>query len=336
MSLAVDIKFVHLVAGRLEKFKQKNSMVWSFRCPLCGDSQRNKNKTRGHIYQRNNKLYYRCFNCEAGSLFGNFLKQIDPSLYRDYHFEKFRNPTPTTPSLPKEKPTPIGGKDAKIGLPSCASIPFSHPAKQFLISRKIPPKWYDRLYYAYDFKGFCNELVPDFFKREHRQMPSNDRRIVIPWYDRDGVLRGFQGRALDPTSEIRYITVKLHEDNIKCYGLDTVDFSKRIFVTEGPFDSLFLDNALAAMDSALWSVTQHSLDSEYTLIFDNEPRNPQIVRNISRAIELGHDVVVWTKSIEQKDINDMVLAGIDVRDWISKRTYNGVRAKLELQNWKKI
>ena len=71
-------------------------------------------------------------------------------------------------------------------------------------------------------------------------------------------------------------------------------------------------------------------------IYDNEPRNIEIVRRIGNTIDSGDSVVIWPNSIDDKDINDMVMSGLDVQSVIESNTYSGLEAKLKFTTWKKI
>jgi hypothetical protein len=71
-------------------------------------------------------------------------------------------------------------------------------------------------------------------------------------------------------------------------------------------------------------------------IYDNEPRNTEILSRISRVIEMGQKVVIWPSTIKEKDINDMILSGLNVQSMIELNTYSGLQAKLKFTTWKKI
>jgi hypothetical protein len=112
-----------------------------------------------------------------------------------------------------------------------------------------------------------------------------------------------------------------------------------VYVTEGPIDSMFLENAVATADSNLESITDCVDKSNVVLVFDNEPRNKEIINKINHAIENHFNVVIWPEFIEEKDINEMVLNGFspdEIQDIISKNTFVNLRAKMEFVNWKKI
>ena len=319
----IDSKYIGLVSSRLQKFKRVKADLYNFRCPICGDSQRNKNKARGYIYSVKNNTNFKCHNCGASLSFNNFLKELDPTLYKQYSMEKFkeghtgRNFVVEEPIFVFEKPT----FKSKIDLPLCSEVNFG---KNYLEGRKIDST---KFYFAEKFKEFVNSLKPTF-----ADTTFEESRIIIPLYYQKNLV-GIQGRALNSNS-IKYITVMLDDDAPKIYGLDEINKEKTVYVTEGPFDSTFISNAIAMCgadaDVSKWGV------SNPVWIYDNEPRNEEIVSRISRTIGRGERIVIWPSDIKQKDLNDMVLAGLDVKHIVECNTYCGLEAKLKFTTWKKI
>jgi len=126
----------------------------------------------------------------------------------------------------------------------------------------------------------------------------------------------------------------LEDDAPKIYGLDDVKINEPIYITEGPFDSTFIPNSIALCgadgDIDKW------ITGDIVWIYDNEPRNAEIHNRIERCINDGHKVVIWPSSIQEKDINEMVLSGLDVQSMIKSNTYSGLEAKLKFTTWKKI
>jgi len=319
----VDVKYINLISSRFQKFKKVKNNLYNFRCPICGDSQKNKNKARGYLYQVKNNTNFKCHNCGVNISFNNFLKQIDSVIYKQYTFEKFkdgktgRNFTAEEPvfhfEAPKFKP--------KLDLPKASENP---DANEYLVKRKLNPHNY---YYAEKFKSWTNSL-----KEVFDDTTKDEPRIIIPLFYQD-TLVGFQGRALGP-SKIKYITVMLNDDAPKIYGLDEVQKDKTVYITEGPFDSTFICNAIAMCgadaDVSNWGI------SNPVWIYDNEPRNAEITARISRTIDKGEKIVIWPSSIKEKDINDMILSGLNVQEVIESNTYSGLEAKLKFTTWKKI
>ena len=319
----VDVKYINIISARLQKFKRVKNDLYNFRCPICGDSQKNKNKARGYLYSVKNNANFKCHNCGASMSLNSFLKQIDVTVHREYCLDKFkdghtgRNFVADEPKFVFEKP-----KFAqRILLPLCSEVEI---ARTYLSNRRIDPS---KFYFAENF----DEFVQSFEGVDYSYM-GKEPRIIIPLYcDKD--LIGFQGRSLNSKS-IKYITVMLKEGAPKIYGLDNISKDSRVYVTEGPFDSTFIRNSIAmcGADAVLdnWGI------SNPVWIYDNEPRNREITNRISKTIDSGDSVVIWPSHINEKDINDMVLAGHDVQNLIELNTYSGLQAKLKFTTWKKI
>ena len=320
----VDSKYIGLVSSRLQKFKRVKTDLYTFRCPLCGDSQKNKNKTRGYFYRVKNNTNFKCHNCGASSSFNNFLKKLDTTLHKQYTLEKFKdghtgkNFVVETPKFDFKKPV----FKSKIDLPKASSNPF---ASEYLRSRKIDP---DKFYYADKFMEWTNTQ-----KQTFDDINKDEARIVIPMYDKDKNLIGFQGRALGK-SFTKYITVMLDEESPKIYGLDTIDEKLPIYLVEGPFDSTFVNNSLALCGSD--GDVRCLEGSSIIFVYDNEPRNREIVNRIGKCISRGERVVIWPSGVIEKDINDMVIAGHNVQKMLELNTYSGLEAKIKFNNWKKI
>ena len=319
----IDVKYINLISSRLIKFKRVKANLYNFRCPICGDSQKNKNKTRGYLYSMKADVNYKCHNCGISMTFSNFLKKVDPVIHKQYVFERFkdgstgRNTVVEDPKFEFEKPV----FKTKIALPKCSEI---DGGRSYLESRKIDPS---KFFYAEKFKEFVNTLKPTFSDTTYEES-----RVIIPLYYEKNLI-GIQGRSLNSKS-IKYITVMIDENAPKIYGLDNVRRDAPVYVTEGPFDSTFIPNAIAMCgadaDIDKWGI----IDPVW--IYDNEPRNAEILNRISRTIDRGEKVVIWPSHIKEKDINDMVLSGLDVQSVVESNIYSGLEAKLKFTTWKKI
>ena len=320
----VDSKYIGLISSRLQKFKRVKPDLYNFRCPICGDSQKHKNKARGYIYVVKNNTNFKCHNCGASLSLNNFIKKIDGTLHKQYTLEKFKEGH-TGRGFVVEEPEfkfkkPVFRK--KLDLPKASE---NADAREYLEKRKLNP---DKFYFANNFKRWVNTK-----KQTFDTIGRDESRIIIPMYDRDKNLIGFQGRSLVPNS-VKYITVMLEDEAPKIYGLDSIDEKLPVYVVEGPFDSTFVNNsvALCGSDGDLGYLE----GSDTILVYDNEPRNREIVNRIGKCIDRGETVVIWPNGIVEKDINDMVLAGHDVMSMLELNTYSGLQAKIKFNNWKKI
>jgi predicted RNA-binding Zn-ribbon protein involved in translation (DUF1610 family) len=319
----VDSKFIGLVSSRLEKFKKVKSNLYNFRCPICGDSQKNKSKTRGYLYNIKADINFRCHNCGASMTFSNFLKQLDPVIHKQYVFERFKNNS-TGRGTVVEEPT-FKFKEpkfkTKIRIPLCSEV---QRGREYLEKRGLDPK---RFYWAEDFTGFINSIKPTFGSNVPKEP-----RIIIPLYYNKNLI-GVQGRSVGYSS-VKYITTMFVDDAPKIYGLDEINDSEPIYIVEGPFDSTFIKNSIAMCGS---DVDIGSFNwSNYIYVFDNEPRNREIVNRIFKTIDRGNKVVIWPNNIIEKDINDMFVSGHDVMSVVKLNTYSGLEAKIKFNNWKKI
>ena len=319
----VDSKYIGLVSPRLQKFKKVKNNLFNFRCPICGDSKKNKSKTRGYFYTIKADVNFRCHNCGASMTFSNFLKEIDTVLHKQYVFERFKDGKSgrgTVVEEPKFNFQPPEFKQ-KIDLPKADS---NERAKEYLERRKLNPSDF---YYTSKFKAWTNS-----HKKTFDDFNYDEPRIIIPLFYKKSWI-GFQGRSLGPNS-VKYITVIFNENSPKIYGLDNIKTDAPVFVTEGPFDSTFIRNSIAMCgadgDVGKWGV------STPVWVYDNEPRSKEITSRISNNITNGESVVIWPNQIKEKDINDMVLAGHDVQSIVESNIYNGLEAKLQFTNWKRI
>ena len=319
----VDSKFIGLVSSRLQKFKKIKTDLYNFRCPICGDSQKNKSKTRGYLYSVKADVNFRCHNCGASMTLSNFLKTIDPVIHKQYVFERFKDGHTGRGTVVEDPKfnfeTPIFKKT--IDLPRASEIPI---AKKYLEKRKLDAT---KFYFAEKFQQWVNSHKQTF-DTIHR----DESRIIIPLYYKKDLV-GVQGRSLGPNS-VKYITTIFYDEAPKIYGLDDIRTRESVYITEGPFDSTFLRNSIAMCgadgDVGKWGV------STPVWVYDNEPRSKEITTRISYTIAKGESVVIWPNQIKEKDINDMVLAGHNIMPLLESNTYQNLEAKVKFNTWKKV
>lgn len=316
----IDESFIERVSGRLSNFKKVKPKLYNFRCPFCGDSSRSKKKSRGYLYPVNNNTNYKCHNCGISISFNNFLKEVDPTLYKEFSIEKYKSGFTGKNFVvesPKFETKPPVFRE-KISLPKASS---NNQAKQYLENRKLDPNVY---YYAEDFSKWVNSIT------EEPNLKS-EPRIVIPLYYNKSLI-GVQGRSIGH-SPIKYITIMFNKDSPKIYNYDSINKEKLVYVLEGPFDSYFIKNSVAMCGA---DIDLKSLNIHYPVyVYDNEPRNKEIHDRMSKAIQRGYSIVIWPETIKEKDVNDAVLAGIDVEDVLSKNVYKDLEAQLKFNFWKK-
>lgn len=347
MSLLLDTRYFLEVSPKLDCFKRVQPDLYNFRCPFCGDSKHSQSKARGYMYtfKGADGLVFKCHNCGYGTNFGHFLRELDPVLHRRYlvdlmkekgfghrdlekktdHrklYERFMTKTDILP-------------DYEDGIfKSCIRIDRlhdTHPCKKYVLSRMIPAKFYPYLYCAEDFVSFVNSVVPG--KLSGRP---NETRLVIPFLDKNGRCFAFIGRSLDPKSKMKYITVKIDESAPRIYGLDRVDYGKRIYCCEGQIDSMFLPNAIAVSGACYDDPLLDMIKPNVVIVPDNERRNPEVANNIRKIVERGFKVCLWRDGLLFKDINEAVLSGYspeDIVKMIDEDTVQGITAKVRFRLW---
>lgn len=348
MSLSVDSKYIRLLSSRLRNFKQKKDYLWNFSCPVCGDSQTNKTKARGYVFQKGSGLLYRCHNCGISIGLVNLVKSVDASLHKEYVLERYKsgesnNSRGANTMLNISPPRFDKVSKQKVLEHSewVDKLPSGHFCLDYVKGRKIPSEHHNKLLFTQHFKRFATELIPEHSREHYEEKLVNDARLVLPFYDEYNDLIAISGRALETNDQkLRYVTVRTNDSQNKLiYGMDRVDLSKTVKIVEGPLDSLFLKNCVASGDANLVLCMDAIQANNFILIFDREPRNKEIVKMMQNAINLKCNVVIWPNTVEGKDINEMVMNGLspdEIEKIISNNSFSGIEAQLKFNMWKKV
>ena len=330
MQSYIDVKYVNIISPFLQQFKKKGDFLWNFRCPYCGDSQKSRTKARGFVYRKKNDLFYKCHNCGVGTTLGKLIEHLDSKSYKDYIMERYKSGVKTVNKEPEFKfDEPVfRSKDVCSTLNSLEELQDDHPARKIIDRRNLPISSYKDLFLCPEFYKFTNNLIPNKFP----SLDGDHPRLLIPFRDEEGEIFAYQGRAFG-NEQPKYLTIKLQERD-KIFGLDKIDKRKEVLVVEGPLDSLFLDNCIAVAGADV-----PNLDCDFTVVFDNEPRNKELLKQIEKAINRGHKICLWPEQMKYKDINDMILGGHtkeEIQDLIKHNTYQGTTATLWFTKWRKI
>lgn len=333
----VESKYINMLSNKLERFKNKGKNLYNFRCPVCGDSEKNKFKARGFLFEKEGSFIYKCHNCLVSTSFRNFLKDFDSTMYAEYLLETKSANTAAEPVKFKTDITKFAKKRHEKfhvlkDLKKISQLRHDHYAKQYVVDRQIPNKFHSTLYFAPKFNAWITKHFPDKISEKARDEP----RLVIPFIDEHGYVFGVQGRSFQKDSTLRYITIMFKEED-KIFGLERLDPNRKFFICEGPIDSLFLYNgiAMAGADSS----TKYASHPNSVYLYDNEPRNRDIVKRMEACVAENKSLVIWPDNIKEKDVNDIVLSGVDIRELnriISDRVFTGLQAKMELNKWKRI
>ena len=341
--MILDRKYISLVSYKLRNFKQKNDNLFNFSCPFCGDSRKHRSKARGFLYRKGDTYYYKCHNCNYSRSFSNFLKEFDSNEFANYMLEKSGKLNVEVATKPHEedaapKMSSLRFDDVAKIIPSIDTLPPQHYARRYISERRIPEKFWNEIFYAEDFKKFIGKIIPDNDKELF-----NEPRVIIFNTDIEGNLTGVSGRSLLSSNKLRYINMKISDER-KIFGLHRLDLKKRVYIVEGQFDSLFVDNCVASCDSNLYGIGEYLKENysvvDTVLVYDIEPRNRELIKQITRSIEMGYTIALLPYSEWYKDINGMILNGnftsAAIKAIIDDHSYSRLMANAELLKWRKV
>ncbi len=339
----IQRKYILLLSNTLERFTERNG-AFNFRCPLCGDSKKNKSKARGYFLKRNGKYHYMCHNCEENRTVDNFLKELNPMLFQEYKLEVmkefsqqnntiFGDSLPDVPVIPK--PVMLGSKPLKE-LKAISQLHQDHKAAKYIWGRAIPANLHYKIFYVENGYEWARKWLPEKFTLEWK---GKDPRVVLPLVGADNKCYGAIARSIGANVNQRYLKLNWANETGFVYGLDAIDKEDKVYVMEGQFDSLFIPNSIAVGSMAFDLVKQHLPEENTVIVLDNEPRSKFTVNQMKKAVDKGYKVCVWPSHIKEKDINDMILSGIPAHDLkviIDTNTHSGLKAKLAISAWQII
>lgn len=312
--LYIDVQYI--LRLRLDRFRDHGSYKYSFRCPVCGDSQKSTHKKRGGAYPSpdHDTLIIHCFNCGYTANFYSFIRDYFPEMFSFYRADLQKEKNINIQQKEKLK-VPLPEKKQKLSTNSDLivddllipirnmkdSIPY-----RYLQKRCIPNHFFDVIYYSDNYAQYINK---NYIKNKY-YVGKSDKRIVFPIYDINKKLIGFQGRTLNYKSDIRFLTTKIVDDAKLIYGLNNIDPRKNVYVTEGIFDSLMMPNCIAMLrlDVDIKYIQSLFASSKIIFIFDNELRNPDVMKSYTKIADIPKlGLFIWPDYLSDiKDLNELV------------------------------
>jgi transcription elongation factor Elf1 len=339
----LESKYLNLLSSQLRNFKRKGANLWQFSCPYCGDSQKKKTKARGYVYNAKDVLLYHCHNCSLSTNVPKLIKHVSHTLYEEYvrelMAEKYQPKKDRAEEFAVQVKKPVTTWETDK-LQKVSELTDTHPCKQYVVQRKLPTSWYARLFYVPKFMEWTNSLLPGKFG--DKALKHDEGRLIIPLRTKDKNVFGYQGRSLKEeldNNEQRYYTIILDETQPKIFGMDLLDEKRKFYVFEGPIDSMFIQNSVAAAGGDLLQIVSRLAKETAVLVFDNEPRSKEVCKKIHRAILQDYQVCIWPTSVTEKDINEMIMNAMNtdfIKRIIDNSTFSGLSAQLAFHGWKKI
>lgn len=331
-----------MLGGRLKNFKQKKPRLYAF-SHECEDHTKSKVAARGNFFERDGKMMFHCYHCSTSSLFSTFLNRTDPTLYKEYRLEIFReNKTnhvqqESVIAAPAVVESKLENKSSVVDsdVIMLSDLPIKHPVLEYVKSRMIPEEFYTRIGVVSNFYKFAGKYDESLAK-----INTPHPRLLFPFYDSDGSIICYSGRSFG-NEKPKYVNVMVDKSKPKVYGLWRINKNKDIIAVEGQIDSLFLDNAIAIGSANYTSSYLQEMKDRVIILPDSDwKRNRQVYKSLLSAVELGFRVSIIPDSVKWKDVNDMIVKGglkkEKIMEMVTSNVVSGVKAKFELNHRKKF
>lgn len=328
---------IYKLARRVEY--KPNQQIYNFSCPSCNEGK-SKTKRRGYYFLKEN--YFYCQNCQKSWSPINWIIEIDHSSFKEI-LKEANEHINTFNEIIDRQPISI--------TPTVKSKQYSLPYDSINLSDPI------QLQYYKDNKEV--QLCLNYIKNRRLNTAINrpktfyislsdhihKNRLCIPFYDISGKIVYYQTRALhDKDAEIaKYFSKKDSDKTL--YGINNISSTlEYIFIFEGPIDSMFCQNAVAACGLTLTTLQEEQLDKyrmfDKIWVLDNQLDNIDVVTKYKELIDAGRNVFFWPKEFKDyKDVNDVCVATEKNHippKFILNNTFSGMEAQLKLKELCKV
>jgi len=184
MSQWLEEKFIGIVGHSLPYFHKQSKTTYAFRCPLCGDSKRRQNKTRGYLFLHTKRYFFKCHNCNESMSFVGLLKRKFEPLYKEFQLDQIRERTDATPQVTAtNQPNSIeslrAGKPETLSIQSIAELPTNHIAVEYCKGRLLPEESFEHLFFTDQWTEWIRHTGWTY-----RFQEDNAPRLILPWFSR--------------------------------------------------------------------------------------------------------------------------------------------------------
>jgi DNA primase len=279
------VEIISEFLGEPKKVYENTSQV-SWNCPVCDEGG-----NKGNLEVNIEKSVFHCWSCgdyegthgSLGKLFDKFGNKKQKKLY------EVLKPETIIKRERKKKTLKLPDRFTQF-KDSSKVYPIRRQAMNYLNSRGITDDMIER--YGI---GFCDN-------------GDHAGRIVIPSYNKKGELNYYIARSWDPMSRAKYKNPEAEKDKI-IFWENLIDWNKDIFLVEGAFDGLFLDNAIPMlgkhMSELLFETIYKKAKGNITICLDEDAWN--------NSVKLYHELnggELWgriklVKLPDDKDIADL-------------------------------
>lgn len=318
----IDVRYFKLAVGE-SRIKHETPTDITVRCPICGDSKKSRNKARMHLYMRNGKALVNCFNecsCTNKTVY-KFLKDYYPNLLENYKQETFGN------RIKEIKELDFSGG---VGF-ELIDTPEEKPKTLFDLSQYFEKS--EKVYDYIESRGLeWSPVLGEVYLGKKITLNGKfyniDDFIVIPLYCGDKWY-GFYSRSM---KEHRFQTFIIDE-GFKLWNFYNIDKSKTVYVFEGIFDALSVYNSgITNVVACLGATPPLSLleGLDVVFCFDNDRTG---YLNSIKYLKKGFKVLSYPENIKEKDMNDILKTGVDIKDLILNNQVSGILGEIKIKKF---
>lgn len=324
----IDVKYFKIAVGQ-SRIKHESSVDIQCRCPICGDSQKSKNKARLHLYFRDGESRVNCFNeCKVRNrtMYG-FLRDFYPELLEGYRQETFGN---RIEEIKLDSMDLLG--DFDLDLKHNQECNQEAPSVLFNISSYLGDS--EKAYEYVESRGLeWNPLLGDIFIAKDnltidgRYYPIKGF-VVIPFYC-NSKMYGFYSRSLTEHKFFTYMPSR--NTDWKMWNYFNIDKSKPVYVFEGVFDALSAYNSGITNVVACCGATpplSRFEGCDLVMCLDNDLTGK---KNSIKYLEKGYKVLYYG-DIVYKDMNEMFVHGVDVNSLIMNNVVSGISGIIKIRS----
>jgi hypothetical protein len=330
----LDVKYFKMAVG-LDRLGKETDVDISARCPVCGDSHKNKKSKRLHLYTKGNVTNINCFNGDCpvqNKTVYSFLRDFFPSLLNQYKKENFGN---TLTKLAKGETEDVFGQFKKDQTPEKDCVKpkevIVHDLTPYLQDIKDVPnalQYLEGRGYSYSQKDFGKWYYGYQDLKIGETLYKITGAIVIPLYY-NNEMYGFYSRSIKDKTFYTY----MNDANIgyKIWNWFNIDKSKPVYIFEGIFDAIAsgLPNSIALMGAKIPDIRLQELEKP-VFVLDNDKTG--MINSIEYS-KKGYSVYIQPEVYKEKDMNELKLNNnINVSDFITNNIFSGISAEVRIKS----
>lgn len=358
----VDKKYFKLAIGN--NLGRETDVDISAKCPICGDSRIHANEKRLHLYSKNGITLVHCFNGDCRvtpQSLDKFLKFFYPDLYSSYRREKsFRNISNFKNTLMSSGSSYESGSETedifkkiksdidknnekattekpqkKYDVVKLATFDYSQYFVNIKDSKEAILYLNSRQFNLNDIEGLGDWYISKINMNIGERFYNLKNCLIIPLYaplDELGskfAMYGFYSRSIESKTFCTFMPEA--NQGYKIWNWFNINKEEPVYIFEGIFDALSayksgLKNVIACMGATIPDERIKEL-KDPIFCLDNDKTG---FLNALKYCK-NHKVLVLPDNIIQKDMNEIMKAGYDVKSLIQNNIFKGIMAEVKIR-----